>query len=294
MSHQDAWIRFREFLLHRLTGSDGSQTLNAPILTSPVSAADNPAAALHHGLLNTLAQHTAPDGRGVDYAALHREPVYQELQHHANRLNHFDPATLTDRNARLEFWINLYNSLIMHAVVALGVKRSVMEHRAGLWFFRQAAYCVGGQRMSCDDIEHGILRLNRGHPFVPGPHYSRSDPRRDWVVEPFEPRVHFALNCASRSCPPIRVYAADGLDAQLELATRGFLASEVSLAQDSATLHVSSIFNWFSGDFGGRQGVIGFVLEKHPDADFRERLSAVRERVALRYTRYDWGINERV
>jgi hypothetical protein len=294
MFAQEKWIAVREIMLDRLSGSDRSRVLNAPLPRSTMSTQENPAAALHGLLLNILAKHTAADGGGVDYAALRADPLYVAFQHCAEGLRHFDLSTLGDRKARLAFWIEMYNTLVIHAVIALGVKRSVMERRAGFWFFRQAAYVVGGQRMSCDDIEHGILRMNRGHPFLPGPQFGASDPRRERMVEPFEPRVHFALNCASRSCPRIRAYTAGDLDAQLELATRSFLATEVSRSQDQNTLDVSSIFHWFSGDFGGREGVVRFLLENHPDEQLVTWLSGVRNGVALRYRNYDWGLNAKI
>src|SRR5262249_33790817 len=141
-----------------------------------------------------------------------------------------DLATLSSRDARLAFWINVYNALVIDAVIAFHVRRSVTEGRLGLLaFFRRAAYVVGGYRLNCDDIEHGILRGNRGRPFVPGPQFGPADPRRALVVRPPDARVHFALNCASRSCPAIRAYDAEQIDRQLDLAARSFVAVDAKV-----------------------------------------------------------------
>jgi hypothetical protein len=184
-----------------------------------------------------------------------------------------DLSTLVSRDARLAFWINLYNALVIDAVVAFGIGRSVSEGWAGhLAFFRRAAYVVSGFRFSCDDIEHGILRGNRGHPFIPGPQFDPSDTRMAFMVRPPDVRVHFALNCASRSCTPIGVYSADQIDAQLELATRSFIVSDTSLDRRQHTLTVSRIFRWFAGDFGGRAGVRAFLLRYLPEDERREWL----------------------
>jgi hypothetical protein len=230
----------------------------------------------------------------VDYAALRVNPIYEDFRHCTAKLRTFDPSALLDRNTGLAFWINLYNTLVLDAVIALGVRRSVMEQRAGLTFFRQAAYIVGSQRMSCDDIEHGILRANRGHPFYPGMQFQSSDPRLKWVIEPFDVRVHFALNCASRSCPPIRAYSQENLDSQLELATRSYLAADVQILPAENVLYLSSIFKWFAADFGGRDGIIDFILSHLPDEAGQTWLSKQRDRVALRYKPYDWTLNGKV
>jgi hypothetical protein len=293
MSLQNRLIAVRESLLDLLSGSDRSQVLNAPRLPGSLPSSDDPAGDLHRLILDVLAEGAEDSGRSVDYAALRAGPLYADVQRCTARLAAFDPSGLPDRDARLAFWINLYNTLVLDAVISLGVHRSVMERRAGTRFFRQAAYIVGGQRMSCDDIEHGVLRCNRGHPFFPGPQFSETDARRVWVIEPFEPRVHFALNCAGRSCPPIRAYAAADLEAQLDLATRNFLNGEAHLDPERNALHLSAIFKWYAGDFGGRAGVVDFVLARHPDREAAARMPTMRRRISLRYTAYDWRLNSR-
>ena len=151
---------------------------------------------------------------------------------------------------------------------------------------------VGGQRVSCDDIEHGILRGNRGHPFLPGRQFRASDPRLKWAVARHDPRIHFALNCASRSCPPIRVYAADLLESQLETAAKHFIASEARVSPEINSLALSSIFKWFQADFGGREGVMDFLLAHLPRDEKRAWLAQNRGSVRLRYAAYDWRLND--
>ncbi len=196
------------------------------------------------------------------------------------------------REERLAFWINVYNALVIDAVIAFGVEESVTEGVAGVVrFFRCAAYNVGGQRFSAEDIEHGVLRANHGHPYVPGPQFSSSDPRAPWVVSPLDPRIHFALNCASRSCPPIGVYDAENIDAQLDLATANFVNAEVEIDPEAGELRLSRIFQWYTGDFGGRAGVIDFLLAHLPADEKREWLASHRQDVALSYQPYDWTLN---
>jgi hypothetical protein len=145
--------------------------------------------------------------------------------------------------------------------------------------------------MNCDDIEHGILRANKGHPMLPGPQFASSDPRLSWAVDPLDMRIHFALNCAGRSCPPIQIYTPDDIDNQLELAARNFVNSDVSVGPIDNTIHLSAIYNWFSGDFGGREGIIDFLIDHLPDDERKTWLVEHRNKVTFRYKPYDWGLN---
>ncbi|MFN4295131.1 MAG: DUF547 domain-containing protein [Thermoflexales bacterium] len=168
--------------------------------------------------------------------------------------------------------------------------RSVTEgNLGGLWFFRRAGCVVNGQRLSCDDIEHGILRANRGHPFTPGRQFASDDLRRAWVIEPLDPRIHFALNCASRACPPIGIYDAERLDEQLGQAACSFVSH--SARRVGEALEVSALFRWYAGDFGGRAGVLRFPLAHLPHDDRRALIERYDARTRLRYAKYDWRLN---
>ena len=253
---------------------------------------DDLAAILKRSLDEILAAHA--DGSGqVDYTALRGSPAYWEFrQHKASLLCGFNPHDLRDEASRRAFWINLYNALTLDAVIAFRVQRSVTEGWLGiLAFFRRAAYCVGGSRVSLDDIEHGILRANRGFPYFPGEHFPRGDPRRAWVL-PLDPRLHFAINCASRSCPPIQTYSADRLDQQLDLASRAFVEAGVQTFPEENQVVLSKIFDWYQADFGGWAGVLDFVLRRLPADGRRVFLQSACKEVRVRYARYDWRLNQ--
>jgi len=291
MIFSDFFIRLRETLLDIVSGTDRTRALNQASTFDADPMNGDPAAELVDLLHQVLSGGLADHGENVDYTALRGNQLYEDFHSCAAKLRDFDPSTLSDRSSRLAFWINLYNTLILDGVIALGLRRSIMERRAGLAFLRQAAYVVGGQRVSCDDIEHGILRANRGHPLYPGKQFGSSDPRLKWVIEPFEVRVHFALNCASHSCPPIRAYSPTQLDSQLDLATRSYLTADVQILPEEKALYLPSIFKWFAGDFGGRKGIIDFVLSHLSDGPELLWLSKVRGKVSLRYKPYNWNLN---
>ncbi len=285
-------IRLREAALNRLVGVRTDKTINGDLPEIAMDPPDDLAARLRHTLLDLRASVMDAAGDRVDYAALRTDAAYGEYRAECLAvLRLFRPENLGSRAERLTFWINLYNALVLDAVISFGIQHSVTEGRLGLIaFFRRAAYLVGGQRVSLEDIEHGILRANRGHPYLPGLHFPGDDPRLSWSV-PLDPRIHFALNCGGRSCPPIRAYGARKLDHQLDLAARSFVDATTAIHPDAEGLAISQIFRWYEGDFGGRSGLIAFLIEHLPDDD-RRRFAVNRgDRLRLDFSTYDWQLN---
>ncbi|HHL39496.1 MAG TPA: DUF547 domain-containing protein [Deltaproteobacteria bacterium] len=204
----------------------------------------------------------------VDYKAVSADSRFGEL---LARLDGFDPAALSTREARLAFWINVYNIMAVKVVVDNYPLRSIKD--AGGIFspvWKKEAGRVGGRAYSLDEIEHSILRKMN------------------------EPRIHFAIVCASLSCPDLRdePYRADRLNRQLNDAARTFLADPTKgLRADRgrSTLYLSSIFKWFAADFDARGGVL-FYISRFVDAETREFI-ATGPRV--RYMDYNWKLNGR-
>ena len=231
----------------------------------------------------------------VNYAQLRTSLTYVEYRKCARRLQTFDPATLSSREEQLAFWINLYNALVVDAVVQFEVKQSVTEVPG---FFWRAAYAIGGRRYCAFDIEYGILRANAPHPAIPGLHFGRRDPRRSYSLAQLDPRIHFALVCAARSCPPIAVYGAGQIDRQLDMAAQAFInGGGVRLERTRGEVWLSQIFQWYASDFGGRPFGLG---DKRPLLKFVARYwSEVLDREALlqgslavRFQPYDWNLNQ--
>jgi len=187
-------------------------------------------------------------------------------------------TALTTDEQRLAFWLNVYN-----AYAQILLKRWPSEYeRSRRRFFGHEAIPVAGTWLSLDDIEHGILRRSQsslGLGYLPRLFSSQFERRhrlgeRDW-------RIHFALNCGAKSCPPIRVYEAGVIDAQLDLATASYLEQEVAYDPDSGVVRVPRLMLWYRGDFGGGAG-IREILQKSgcvPEG----------ESVRVRYRRYDWS-----
>jgi len=105
-----------------------------------------------------------------------------------------------------------------------------------------------------------------------------------------DPRVHFAINCAAFSCPPLRFkpYLGSILDRQLDMAASTFINNPKRNYLNGSTLFASKIFKWFSKDFN--KDVIGFFL-KYARDDFKEELEAKRDKIKVKYLYYDWSLN---
>ncbi len=286
-------INTREALLSHALGFARTAVLNDRGTDSPPLPGPELAIALKRSANALKVAAIDAEGRQVDYDCLSASEAYAALRHDLTpRLRDLDLSTLATREQRLAFWINLYNVLVIDAAITFGVSRSVTEGRLGVVsFFRRAAYDVGGQRFSANDIEHGILRANRPSWAIPGPQFGPADPRLAWRVTPLDPRIHCALNCASRSCPPIGVYDAAHIDAQLDLAAASFVANDVAIDTHAGIVRLSSLFKWYAGDFGGRAGVLAFLKERLPDGEALDWLRGQGPYVKLIYQPYDWGLN---
>jgi len=295
MTPVDVFVAWRDRALDRLLGVCPREILNAAPTRGAPGDGVRVAASLKHSINELIATAGDTGANRLDYTRLSGSPAYREYRIASAALRMLDLTTLSSREARLAFWINVYNALVIDAVLSFHVRRSVTEGRLGLLaFFRRAAYAVASHRLSCDDIEHGILRDNRGHPFIPGPQFAPADPRFALIVRPPDARVHFALNCASRSCPAISAYDVEQIERQLDLAARSFVATDVDVEPSQGIVHVSRIFRWFASDFGGHAGVLTTLRRYLPDDDRRQWLQAHEGRVRLVYRPYDWGLNAAV
>lgn len=226
-----------------------------------------------------LKQHVTPEGR-VHYAALKQQPADLEafLQQLAAHSPENSPELFPTRAAQMAYWINAYNAFVVHAVVKSYPAGSVRDLKFGfgLLFFKRARFVAGGKKYSLDDIEHGILRARYA-----------------------DPRVHFALNCASTSCPPLRrePYRPDTLDPQLDAAARDFIRREENVWMRGDVLFLSKIFDWYREDFLktlAREGikepsVVDYVLRYLP-APLAQRVRQEKPRVE--FYDYDWSLND--
>jgi hypothetical protein len=230
------------------------------------------------------------EGSRVAYEKMRGAKVYQDYLELSDALKKIDLRDLKTRNERLAFWINLYNVIVIHGVIALGIRDSVKEVRN---FFKRVQYQIGDLFFTPDDIEHGILRGNKRPPNSFFKLFQEKDPRFAFVIEPMDPRIHFTLVCASSSCPPIDVYTAENLDEELTLSGKTFLNSggaRVNMERNHVSL--SRIFTWYASDFGKTLPErLRFIAPYLYRPEEREFLGTHAEKMTVDYLDYDWRLN---
>jgi len=194
------------------------------------------------------------DGSRVDYFKMSESELFLQYSSEVAKLKFLHPEKLSE-NRRKSLFINIYNSLTIHAMVFQSCKGQIPDSPIKVGgFWKIHAYNIGGLVYTLDQMEHGVLRANKGHPSAGKAEFELSDPRTEVCLTKVDPRVHFALNCGALSCPPIRIYTEDKINSQLDLATSSFLSQEVSISKKengSFEIRVSKLFLWYGRDFCG-------------------------------------------
>ena len=209
-----------------------------------------------------------------------------ELPALARRLGGLDANALPLlSDARAVFWVNVYNALMLHAVRAFDLRAG---RRVPLGVFGRAQYRVGDAVFSLHVIEHGLLRRNRPAPFTFWSPLRGGDPRLAAMPARFDPRVHFALNCAAASCPPIRAYTAAGFDRELDLATRAYVAQECSVDARRGVVRLPYLCGLYDRDFGDAAAALRW-LRPYLDEEVARWVDAHPE-ARLAFNNYRWDV----
>lgn len=205
-----------------------------------------------------LARYADPDG--VRYAAWHSNQADMEK---LRTVVDFYASTLppTDRDTSLAWHLNAYNAWILHNILKKYPTQGPLDGET--LFFHGNRIIVSGKETSFDHLEQKIIR-----------------PTFD------EPRIHFAINCASESCPPLNTkpFTAATLDADLDRLTRSFINENpqgVVVGHD--TVKLSKIFEWYGEDFGGKDRLITFIN--------RYRGQSIPAEAEVEFLDYSWNLN---
>ncbi len=263
--------------------------------SSARAASDPPPFDRAHAIFDALLSEHVSAGR-IDYRRLTEHP--QALNEYLALLASLAPADLQalPRSDQLAYWINAYNafalkSIVEHyplrrrGVVGLAFPANSIWQIPGVW--KDARWRAAGRLVSLDEIEHDIIR----------PMFK-------------EPRSHFALVCASRSCPDLRAqaYRGDVLEEQLNEQTQRFLhdpSKGVRIDAVAGTIHLSKIFDWFAEDFTAshrprqnypgldreESGALSFIANHRSDPELQRLLR--ESRIEVDFLPYDWTLNDR-
>ncbi|MEQ8239190.1 MAG: DUF547 domain-containing protein [Cyclobacteriaceae bacterium] len=203
----------------------------------------------------------------------------QAIQKLANLDSEFLTKALNSDAKKKAFWINVYNGLIY---AQLSQNRDLYNDRDA--FFNNKSLIVAGIALSFDDIEHDILRKSTWkYSFGYFPNFFSGDFESENEVNSLDPRIHFALNCGAESCPPVRVYHFKDIHQQLDYSAKSFLSNTSDYKKSENSVSVSPLFNWFRGDFGGKNG-IHEMLEKYD-------VIPLSSKPEIEYQEYNWQIN---
>ena len=196
-----------------------------------------------------------------------------------------DPFAIAGDDARIAFWINVYNELLLDELRRSPRTGSVLRHRG---LFRATACRVGEHDYSLDVIEHGVLRRNARIPLRLGRTLRRGDRRLAAMPSRLEPRIHFALNCGAVSCPPIQRYCADGLGQELARVTTAYMRAETRIDRDRERVTLPYLMRLYRADFGGRREALEFAA-RHLGADDASWLRSTSG-VRVEYGNFDWTL----
>lgn len=238
------------------------------------SAVDNPS----HQLFTEILRDYVRDGR-VNYRELRND---DRLAAYLEQLAAANPEALADKNSQLAFWINAYNAYTLKVICDNYPVKSINDlHTGGLvlgtvlkkTIWDKDLAVINGKRLTLNQIEHAIIRKRFN-----------------------EPRIHFALVCAAKSCPPLRSEAFEGerLDEQLDEQGRIFFSQPDKnfFEPGKKVAHLSKILDWYEGDFGKNDTELLQYISRFLPQELAASLQGDTKKWKVEYTDYDWSLNE--
>ncbi|TJY37843.1 DUF547 domain-containing protein [Pontimicrobium aquaticum] len=212
---------------------------------------------VNHDQWTTLLK-THVDSKGnVDYKGFKKN--VNKLDAYLKTLSQNKPASNASKNEKLAYWINVYNAFTVKLIIDNYPIKSIKDIKQP---WDQKFFNIGGETMSLNHVEHEILRKMA------------------------EPRIHFAIVCASFSCPKLqnKAFTAHNLETQLTDATKEFLADTNRNEISKNNIKISKIFDWFSKDFTKNGSLIDF-LNQYSDIN-------ISPNAKKRYKDYNWDLND--
>jgi len=206
----------------------------------------------------------------------------EDASNYINQLKNLNYSELVnnlkDDDDKKAFWINLYNAYTNYSL-----HNNPDLYKSRNQFFKNKNIVVAGKTFSLDKIEHGLLRKSKikwslGYlsKLFPG------KTEKQLRVSKLDYRIHFALNCGAKSCPPIAFYNPENLDAQLDVATKTYLSGEAVYNKETNTLLLPALISWFRRDFGGKKKVVALLKQKGIiDASVQPK---------IKFKKYDWSL----
>lgn len=222
-------------------------------------------AQVSHTIWNVLLKNNVSTSGSVDYKGFINQK--DKLEEYLNLLSKNEPKGTWSKNEKMAYWINAYNAFTIQLIIDNYPLESIKDI-AGKIYKVNTPWDVkfieiGEKTYDLNNIEHSILRKKFN-----------------------DPRIHFAINCASVSCPNLRneAFTSDKLDKQLEEQATKFVNDRSKNTLSNSNIELSKIFSWFKGDFTKNQTLIAFINQYS-----RNKIDA---NAKILYKSYDWKLND--
>ena len=233
------------------------------------------------------------EGGDIDLIAATKDKEYPKFEEEMCELQGIKMDEMS-RDTKAAFLINVYNLLIKYAFIKVGVPSSDLKRAA---FFTQVKCNIGGEKYSFNDIENGILRGNAKAPYnLKAQFKSSGDPRTRHSLDKVDHRIHFALNCGARSCPPVKKFSVADLDEELRIVAMAFCEQDENCGvyPDKNEIRLSTIFKWYRVDFADSIKNLPKTLVKYLRKEKKEALQKMldgKKSITVKFNTYDWSSN---
>ncbi len=227
----------------------------------------------HDNWTRWLSRFVTRHGDGINRVDYRRvsSADHQRLRDYINGLAAINISEFNRAEQQQAYWINLYNAVTVKVIVDEYPVETIRDIKSGIFSsgpWSKKLVTVEGEELSLDDIEHRILC-----PI--------------WQ----DPRIHYAVNCASIGCPNLQLeaFTAANTNALMNRAARDFINHERGASVVNGDLTVSSIYDWFVDDFGGNDAGVIKHLNQYAGPQLRNSLSSVTR---IDDDDYDWNLND--
>lgn len=238
-------------------------------------------------------QSRAADKNGdVDLNAASKDDEYAMFEEEVCELQGVDMTSM-DGNAKTAFIINVYNLMIKYAQIKVGVPSSNLERAS---FFTKIMMDIGGNTFSFNELENGLLRANAKAPYAIRKTFRENDGRAKLALAKVDRRIHFALNCGAKSCPPVKKFTSKDLEEELRIVALSFCEQDdnVKIFPKLNELRLNTIFKWYRPDFAPSVSDLTRNLIEFMRGEKKTMLSKMVDEkrvIKITFNDYDWTSN---
>lgn len=253
-------VNTNEVTQNNLTETENQETKTETKVEPEISTVYNPEN-FEHDIWDALLKKYVTSSGNVNYKGFKSEK--DKLEAYIKQLQaEYDKLKTWSKNKQLAYWINVYNAYTVKLIVDNYPVNSIKDINGGKPWDKKFII-LGGTAYSLNNVENDIIR----------PRYK-------------ERRIHFAVNCASISCPKLlnQAYTEDNLNRKLTQQTKAFLANSSKNQLDKKKVKISKIFDWYKVDFTKNNDIIPF-LKKYSDVE-------INDDAKVEYLEYNWNLNE--